>query len=108
MNFNVRVIQYPEVLDANKANQFYREIQHFIEIGVNIVLVDLKNVRLINSYSLMALVEAFRAVKNAGGKLCICSANEQAKILFELTGLEQVFEIFANLEEFTEIIVLTS
>lgn len=108
MNFNIQVVQYPEVLDTNRVAQFYREIQYFIEAGVNIVLIDLKNVTLITSYGLMALVEAFRTVESAGGKLFICSMNEQVRILFELTGLDQVFETFANLEEFTETVALTA
>ena len=108
MSFNIQVVQYPEVLDTNKAAQFYREIQNFIEAGVNIVLIDLKNVTLINSYGLMALVEAFRAVESAGGKLFLCSMNEQARILFELTGLDQVFDTFVNLEEFTATVSLTA
>ena len=108
MSFNIQVVQYPEVLDTNKATQFYREIQNFIEAGVNIILIDLKNVTLVTSYGLMALVKAFRAVESAGGKLFICSMNEQARILFELTGLDQVFNTFVNLEEFTKTVSLTA
>lgn len=100
MRFNVQVVQYPEVLDINKSIQFYQEIHQLIENGVNIVLIDLENVTTITSQGLMALIEAFRAVNNAGGKLFICSINEQVRILFELTGLDEIFETFANLDEF--------
>lgn len=108
MSFNIQVIQYPEVLDINRANQFYREIQQIVEAGVSIVLIDLKNVTLITSYGLMALVKAFRAVKGAGGEFFLCSMNEQVRISFELTGLDQVFETFTNIEEFNKTMVLTS
>lgn len=108
MSFNVQVVQYPEVLDVSRANQFCIEIQHIVEAGVNIVLIDLKNVKLITSHGLIALVKAFKAVEGAGGRLFICSINEQVRILFELTGLDQVFETFANLEEFNKTIILTS
>ncbi len=108
MSCNIQVVQYPEVLDISRVTQFYREVQHIVEAGVPIVLIDLKNVTLITSYGLMALIQAFRAVESAGGKFFICSMNEQARILFELTGLDQVFETFANLEEFNKTMVLTS
>lgn len=108
MSFNIQVIQYPEVLDINMANQFYREIQQTVEAGVSIILIDLKNVTLITSYGLIALVKAFRAVKDGGGKFFLCSMNEQVRISFELTGLDQVFETFANLEDFNKVMVLTS
>lgn len=100
MRFHVQVVQYPEVLDINKSMQFCQEIHQLIENGVNIVLIDLKDVTTITSQGLMALVEAFRAVNNAGGKLFICSISEQVRILFELTGLDEIFETFVNLDEF--------
>lgn len=100
MKFNVQVIPYPEVLDINRSAQFYQEIQYLLQTDVNIILLDFRNVTTITSHGLMALVEAFRTVKNADGKLFICSINEQVRILFELTGLDQIFESFANLDEF--------
>jgi anti-anti-sigma regulatory factor len=32
----------------------------------------------------------------------VCSINEQIKILFELTSMDRVFDIFENREEFEE------
>lgn len=105
MNFNIQVINYSELLILSSATQFYQEIQRIFEAGVNAILIDLKNVTLINSSDLMALIEAFRAVQNAEGKLFLCSMNEQTRILFELTGLDQVFDIFANLDEFNNTVL---
>lgn len=69
MNFNIQVIHYSELLILSSATHFYKEIQRIFEAGVNAILIDLKNVTLINSSDLMALIEAFRAVQNADGKL---------------------------------------
>lgn len=100
MNVNIQVINYSELLDISSATQFYKEVQSIVEAGVNVILIDLKNVALITSSGLMVLIEAFRVVQRAGGKLFLCSMNEQTRILFELTGLDQVFDTFANLDEF--------
>lgn len=105
MNFNIQVIHYSELLILSRATQFYKEIQRIFEAGVNIILIDLKNVTLINSSELMALIEAFRAVQSADGKLFLCSMNEQTRMLFELTGLDQVFDTFANLDEFNNTVL---
>lgn len=105
MNFNIQVIHYSELLILSSATHFYKEIQRIFEAGVNAILIDLKNVTLINSSDLMALIEAFRAVQSANGKLFLCSMNEQTRILFELTGLDQVFDTFANLDEFNNTVL---
>ncbi len=100
MSMVVKLVQSPDVLDSTMATEFHREIESHIEAGVNMVLLDLKNVTFISSSGLMALVAAFRGVRAAGGKLFIYSINAQVKMLFELTGVEQVFETIANLDEF--------
>jgi anti-anti-sigma factor len=69
-------------------------------------LLDFKNVTFISSSGLIALVVAFRLVRSGGEKVFICSMNEQVKMLFELTGVEQVFESFANLEEFNNTVLM--
>lgn len=96
MNIITQVVKFPHVLDSATATQFHREIERLIESGVNTVLIDLKEVGHITSSGLLALVLAFKTVRKAGRKLFICSMNEQARILFELTGLDQVFETFST------------
>ena len=96
MNIITQVVKFPKVLDSATSTQFHREIERLIEGGVNTVLIDLKEVACITSSGLLALVLAFKTVRDAGRKIFICSMNEQARILFELTGLDQVFETVSN------------
>ena len=106
MNFDIKVVHYPDGLDSSRATQFHREIQGLVEAGVKIVLLDFNNVKFINSAGLMALVVALREIRTAGGKLFICSMNEQIRMVLELTGVAQFFETFANLEDFNNTVVL--
>ena len=106
MNRNFQIIQYPDAFDNNKITQFNQEIEEIVRAGVNVVLLDLKNITSITSAGLMALVEAFTVVKSSGCKVFLCSLSEQVRMLFELTGLDQVFETVANLDEFTSTMVL--
>ncbi len=105
MNVVFEVVQFPDVLDNIRAIQFQREIEELVKAGVKIILLDLKNVTFISSPGLMALVKAFRGVRDAGGKLFVCSVNEQVRILFELTGVDQVLKTFANLDEFNHMLL---
>jgi anti-anti-sigma factor len=52
-----------------------------------------------DSSGLGALVLSLKTVRSAGGKIFICSINDQIKMLFELTDMDRVFEIFNNREE---------
>src|ERR687886_712315 len=108
MNPVVKVVQPSGILDGTKAGQFRQEIANLVDSGVDIVLVDLKDVTFMDSSGLGALVLALKTVRAAGGKLFICSINEQVKMLFELTSMDRVFEIYANRDEFNNAILSTS
>lgn len=107
MNPVVKVVQPSGILDGTKVGQFRQEIANLVDSGVDMVLVDFQDVTFMDSSGLGALVLALKTVRAAGGKLFICSVNEQIKMLFELTSMDRVFEIFANREEFENAIVST-
>ncbi|NJO27480.1 MAG: STAS domain-containing protein [Richelia sp. SL_2_1] len=100
MTEHIKVVQPSGVLDATKSQYFREEIVKTLENRPKIVLVDLKDITFMDSSGLGALVLAFKTLRSAETKLVICSINEQIKILFELTGMDKVFEIFSNQDEF--------
>lgn len=103
MSLVIKAIQYPEKLDKIRIAQFHREIEAVVTAGANIILIDFKNVSFITSPDLLPLVSAFRKVKVAGCKFFVCSMNAQVRMLFELTGLNEVFEtLTTNRDEFTK------
>lgn len=104
----VKVVQPSGILDGTKAGQFRQEIGNLVESNVDIVLIDFQDVTFMDSSGLGALVLALKTVRAAGGKLFICSVNEQIKMLFELTSMDRVFEIFPTREEFDNTVVPTS
>ena len=100
MNSTVKVVQPDGILDGLKGAEFRDQITQLVESGAKIVLVDFQQVTFMDSSGLGALVLALKTVRAAGGKLFICSINEQVKMLFELTSMDRVFQIFANQDEF--------
>ncbi len=62
-------------------------------------MVDLQNVRFIDSSGLGVLIAAQRIAKLANSKVYLCSTNEQVKMLFELNKMDIFFEIFPDREE---------
>jgi len=107
MNSTIKVIQLAGILDSTKATQIRREVADGVEQNAEIVLIDLKDVTFIDSSGLGALVVALKTVRAAGGKLYICSINEQVKMLFELTSMDRVFEVFSDRAEFNRQVLMT-
>jgi anti-anti-sigma factor len=103
----VKVIQPDGILDSSQGQEFRQMINEVLEQdnGTRIVLIDFKNVTFMDSSGLGALVLAFKALRAADKKLVICGINEQVRILFELTGMDKVFEIFPNEEEFNKTVM---
>ncbi len=104
MNPVFKVIQPAGILDSAKGSEFRQEIGEMVENGVNIVLIDFQDVTFMDSSGLGALVLALKTVRAAGGKLFICSINEQIRMLFELSSMDRVFQIFPNRDEFANTI----
>lgn len=101
----VRVIQPVGTLDSQQANLLRQEIQSIIEEGVKTVLIDLQEVVFMDSSGLAAIVLAMKMLKEVEGKLFVCSVNEQIKMLFELTRIDMVLDIFISQEEFSRMLL---
>lgn len=97
---NTKIIQLNGILDSTRTQEVRDCINQGIEQGAKVILVDLKEVTFMDSSGLGALVTALKAVRSVGGKLCVCSINEQVRILFELTSMDRVFEIFRDQSDF--------
>lgn len=102
----VKVIQPNGLFDGNKGTQFRQEITHLVDRGANIVLVDFQDVTFMDSSGLGAIVISLKTVRASGGQLFVCSLNDQIRMLFELTSMDRVFDVFANREEFNQAIAL--
>jgi anti-anti-sigma factor len=100
---STEVIQFNGILDSTRTQELRDRIHQGIDQGAKTILVDLKEVSFMDSSGLGALVTALKAVRAAGGKLCVCSVNEQVRILFELTSMDRVFEIFRDQNDFYKI-----
>ncbi len=96
----VKVVQPKGIFDGTKAIEFRQEIDNIIERTVDILLVDFQDVTFMDSSGLGALVLALKAVRTARGEMFICSINEQIRMLFELTSMDRVFEIYPSREDF--------
>lgn len=99
MNPNIEFITPSGILDGRQATEFRQQISQIVENNVDIVVIDFKDVTFMDSSGLGALVLSLKTVRSAGAKLLLCSINDQISMLFELTSMDRVFEIFSSREE---------
>ncbi len=85
-----------ERLDAHNSSDLKVELQRIFQEGKKNVLVDLYDVRFIDSSGLGALVSGFKNAISNQGNLKLSSLQPQVKSMFELTRLHRVFEIFPS------------
>ncbi|MBD2437559.1 STAS domain-containing protein [Nostoc sp. FACHB-110] len=108
MEQQVKVVKLNGIINTANSQELRDNITYLQESGAKIVLVDCQDVTFMDSIALGALVLAFKTLRATDTKLVLCSINEQIRILFEVTGMDKVFEIFPTQEDFHQIVLANS
>ncbi len=88
-----------ERIDAHNSGELKEAILHLIEQGEAKIIVQLEQVRFIDSSGLGALLSGYKNAAAKSGKLAIANMQQQVLSMFELTRLNRVFEIYTDLNE---------
>jgi anti-sigma B factor antagonist len=99
---NVVVLKPTGRLDITTAWQFRLRLQECIAKQSAHVIVNLGEVNFIDSSGLTSLVAGMRDADKARGSFRICNVHPEAKLVFEVTMMDSVFEIFETEEEALE------
>lgn len=89
-------------LDITTAWQFRLKLQECIAKQSHHVVVNLGQVNFIDSSGLTSLVAGMRDADKVRGSFRICDVHPEAKLVFEVTMMDSVFEIFDSEEEALE------
>ncbi|MEM8639221.1 MAG: STAS domain-containing protein [Cyanobacteria bacterium P01_G01_bin.54] len=90
-------------LDITTAWQFRLKLQECISRLSSHVVVNLSQVNFIDSSGLTSLVAGMRDADKVSGSFRICNVHPEAKLVFEVTMMDSVFEIFETEEEALEV-----
>lgn len=102
-NGAVRVIYVKEErLDAHNSDELKAELNLMFDSGIKNLLIDLKEVRFIDSSGLGVLVSGFKNAAARQGSLKLSGLQSQVKSMFELTRLHRVFDIFQTVDDALE------
>jgi anti-sigma B factor antagonist len=81
-------------LNAANAVEFQQDLTTALQdAGTKALIVSLEQVESLDSAGLMALVSALKLAQSLGRCMSLCSVSPAIQIVFELTQLDQVFEI---------------
>jgi len=101
-DFNVLFVK-DERIDAHNSADLKDYILHMIEKGAVNIVVQLEQVKFVDSSGLGALLSGFKHAEAKSGQLALSNIQNQVLSMFELTRLNRVFEIHADLNDIFEI-----
>ena len=87
-----------KALDAGNSREFKSQIAPSLTAGARLIL-DLSNLKFVDSSGLGALLSCLRQVNALAGDLKLCGMIRPVRALFELVRMHRVFEIFNTQEE---------
>lgn len=97
---NATVLRIKEKrLDAHNSPEFKERILKLLESGHIHLLIDMSEVRFVDSSGLGVLLSGFKNAASLKGGLTLTGLQSQVKSMFELTRLHRVFKIYPTLEE---------
>ena len=89
-------------LDALVAPQLKDKISHEIEEGEKKFIINFEEVVHINSLALGILRGKLKSAREVGGDIKLAKLNEHIKSIFEMIGLDELFEIYETEKEALE------
>src|SRR5436309_16105577 len=83
-------------IDLHVSPSVTASLNAMIEKKPEHLVVDLSDVTYIDSAGLAALIEAMQKVEGYGGKFSLAGLQETVRSIFEISRLDQVFQIFPD------------
>ena len=102
MDLGIQVIEPTGILDSTKGEEFRHQVNQALDNGASVILIDLKSINFVDSSGLGALVSVLKKVRAAERRMYVCSMNDQVRMLFELTSMDRVFQIFEDRQAFEQ------
>jgi len=91
----VHVVDLQGRLDAHQGKQVDQKLAEAMH-ATNRTVVNMSKVHFIDSTGLSVLVKGVKHHREKNGDLVLCELQQPVRIIFELTRLERVFQIYAT------------
>ncbi|UCE01291.1 MAG: STAS domain-containing protein [Candidatus Latescibacterota bacterium] len=91
-----------KIMGGVDSELFQETIQSLIDSGKRKVVVNLENVKWINSTGLGVLIAGYSALQKSGGRLKLLQVSERVEGLLNITKLSTIFESYQGEDEAVE------
>jgi anti-sigma B factor antagonist len=85
-------------IDLHISPEVAESLRAMVEKKPKIVVVDLAKVTYLDSSGLAVLIEGMQNVQEYGGKFALANVQESVQHIFDIARLDQVFEIFPDVD----------
>lgn len=99
---DIKVIKVIGELDVLVAPKLKERITKLVEMDTTKFIIDFEELVHINSLAMGILRGKLRVVKEIGGDIKLIKLNENIKTIFEMIGLDEIFEIYETEDEAVE------
>jgi anti-sigma B factor antagonist len=94
-----------ELIDKNQAVEMLIAVDAILELGKNKFIVDLGELKYMNSSGLNVLIQLLTKTRNKGGESVLFNVNKKVNELFIITKLNTLFKVVASKQEALDKIV---
>lgn len=95
---NTAVVHVQGKIIGRTVTQLHEEIERQLQNGNNKLIIDLKNVPLLDSTALGVIILAFQVLQRSGGKLVLLSPQKAVSSVLEVTRLTSILEVYETEE----------
>ncbi|MGZ4034323.1 MAG: STAS domain-containing protein [Bacteroidia bacterium] len=88
-----------ELIDRGQATGILEEIEMAIEKNENKILLDLADLKYLNSSGLNVIINILTKARKSGGDVAICNVNKKINELLIITKLNSVFNVCPSVEK---------
>jgi anti-sigma B factor antagonist len=87
------------LVGGENAQMFREKLYELIEKKRVNVVVDMSDVKFVNSSGIGILISGFTTIKNAGGELKLARISDKVEGVLNITRLNKIFHIYPTVEE---------
>ncbi len=99
---SVTVLALEGAIDIDNCRTLREKLNGLLDTGRYVALLDFSKVVFISSAVLGVLIRSAQRFEDAGGKLALCSLDDNVRSVFQVAGLEKFFVIHSNAKEALE------
>lgn len=96
---DTKIIMLQGKLDTNSTPDVESEINSLLDSGANKLLINFEKLSYISSTGLRLLLATAKRLQSSEGDFRVCSLNEMATEVFELSGFTSIINVFASEQE---------